>query len=581
MPNFEVLRRQRAISRYARHNPCPAIQSVRSKRPPITIGDGSSMSDVESFSEQLVRAAQYVRMSTENQRFSIDNQKTVIAEYARARGYDIVRTYADPGKSGLSLKGRHALRRLLADALNPDRDFEAILVLDVSRWGRFQDPDQAAYCEFICRQAGVKVAYCAEPFENDITPMTSIMKHLKRVMASEFSRDLSAKLSRAHLHQAKLGFRQGGGLIYGFRRQLIDESGKPRFLLEPGQHKALRNDRVRYALGTAAEQGVIRAIFHLYVRQEYSLVEIVHYLRSAEIPGNDGRPWSTGMVRSVLSSELCVRRYIYNRTNRKLQMPTRRNPEHLWVRAPAKIDSLISEDLFAEAQARLIRRKPTKFMRETMLEGLRALLKAKGRLSLAIIDRAPNLPGTSTYKNHFGSVSEALRQIGYVKPFCSSGAECAWTTDELRTSLKRLYDQEGYLSNSLINKEPELPSIITIRRKVGSMAKIYEFIGMPPKTHGEILREVMARRAEKMRGSPLLLRPGRQHWNQEAMIERLKHLLAQHGYLSAPLIEADPLLPSVTTIIKRFGSVLKAYQSTGWAVDRGKLAALRGARKHR
>lgn len=527
-----------------------------------------------------IRAAQYLRMSTEDQRFSIDNQKTVIAEYAEARGYSIVRTYADPGKSGLSLKGRHALRRLLADALNPDRDFEAILVLDVSRWGRFQDPDHAAYCEFICRQAGVKVAYCAEPFENDTTPMTSIMKHLKRVMASEFSRDLSAKLSRAHLHQAKLGFRQGGGLIYGFRRQLIDETGNPRFLLGPGQNKALRTDRVRYALGTAAEQEVIRAIFHLYVRQKYSLVEIVHYLRKAEIPGNDGRPWTTGMVRSVLSSELCVGRYIYNRTNRKLQMPTRRNPERLWVRAPAMIDPLISEDLFAEAQARLVSRKPAKLNSENLLEGLRALLRVKGRLSEAIINRAPNLPCTSTYKSHFGSFSEALRQIGYVKPFCSSGAERAWTEDELRKGLKRLHDEKGYLSNSMINKDPDLPSIILIRRKVGSMAKVYEFIGMPPKTNAEIIKEVMARRTEKMRGSPLLLRPGRLHWSQAAMIEGLKRLLAQHGYLSGPLIEADPLLPSVTTIIKRFGSVLKAYQSTGWAVDRKKLAALRGARKN-
>ena len=64
------------------------------------------------------------------------------------------------------------------------------------------------------------------------------------------------------------------------------------------------------------------------------------------------------------------------------------------------------------------------------------------------------------------------------------------------------------------------------------------------------------------------------------MIEGLKRLLAQHGYLSAALIKADPMLPSVATIIKRFGSVLKAYQSTGWAVDGKKLAALRGARKN-
>ena len=64
------------------------------------------------------------------------------------------------------------------DALSPSRDFSAILVLDVSRWGRFQDPDQSAHYEFICHQAGLHVAYCGEPFENDGAIASTIIKHL-------------------------------------------------------------------------------------------------------------------------------------------------------------------------------------------------------------------------------------------------------------------------------------------------------------------------------------------------------------------------------------------------------------------
>jgi DNA invertase Pin-like site-specific DNA recombinase len=37
-----------------------------------------------------------------------------------------------------------------------------VLVYDVSRWGRFQDIDESAHYEFVCKQAGIKVAYCAE-----------------------------------------------------------------------------------------------------------------------------------------------------------------------------------------------------------------------------------------------------------------------------------------------------------------------------------------------------------------------------------------------------------------------------------
>src|ERR1700761_4205969 len=88
----------------------------------------------------IMRAAQYLRMSSDVQRYSTINQQNAIAAYAQQHGYEIVSSYRDAGRSGLSLKGRGALRQLLADALSPQRAFDVILVLDVSRWGRFQNP---------------------------------------------------------------------------------------------------------------------------------------------------------------------------------------------------------------------------------------------------------------------------------------------------------------------------------------------------------------------------------------------------------------------------------------------------------
>src|SRR5882757_8834523 len=87
-----------------------------------------------------IQAAQYLRMSSENQRYSTENQQNAIAEYAEQHGYSVVASYIDAGKSGLSLKGRDALKQLLSDALATPRLFEAIFVLDVSRWGRFSKP---------------------------------------------------------------------------------------------------------------------------------------------------------------------------------------------------------------------------------------------------------------------------------------------------------------------------------------------------------------------------------------------------------------------------------------------------------
>lgn len=114
-----------------------------------------------------LRAAQYVRMSTEHQQYSTQNQADKIQEYADHRGMEIVRTYADDGKSGLSIGGRASLQKLISDVEAGLADFNVILVYDVSRWGRFQDADESAYYEYICRRAGIQVAYCAEQFEND------------------------------------------------------------------------------------------------------------------------------------------------------------------------------------------------------------------------------------------------------------------------------------------------------------------------------------------------------------------------------------------------------------------------------
>src|SRR5712664_648842 len=105
------------------------------------ISDSVSNSS-DGTTRQVVRAAQYVRMSTEHQKYSTENQADVIAQYAERRGFEIVRTYEDSGKSGLSLEGRRSLQQLIADVQNRTADFSAILVYDVSRWGRFQDADE-------------------------------------------------------------------------------------------------------------------------------------------------------------------------------------------------------------------------------------------------------------------------------------------------------------------------------------------------------------------------------------------------------------------------------------------------------
>src|SRR3984885_15131929 len=215
------------------------------------------------------RAAEYVRMSTEHQKYSTENQAEAIQQYAARRSLTIVRTYADQGKSGLRLDGRDALKQLITDVQNGTADFTTILVYDVSRWGRFQDADESAYYEYICKRAGISVQYCAEQFENDGSPVSTIVKGVKRAMAGEYSRELSSKVFAGQCRLIELGFRQGGPAGFGLRRRLIDQTGTAKGDLTRGEHKSIQTDRVVLVPGPPHEVETVQWMYRKFLEGKF------------------------------------------------------------------------------------------------------------------------------------------------------------------------------------------------------------------------------------------------------------------------------------------------------------------------
>jgi hypothetical protein len=120
---------------------------------PATANEIAARAQHSGAAAATLRAAQYVRMSTDHQNYSPVNQADANENYAKARGIETVVTYYDPGISGLHIKGRDALQQLIEDVQSKNRLFDVVLVYDISRWGRFQDIDESAYYEYICRRA--------------------------------------------------------------------------------------------------------------------------------------------------------------------------------------------------------------------------------------------------------------------------------------------------------------------------------------------------------------------------------------------------------------------------------------------
>jgi DNA invertase Pin-like site-specific DNA recombinase len=502
-----------------------------------------------------VRAAQYLRMSSENQRHSTENQQNAIAEYAEQHGYDVVASYVDAGKSGLSLKGRDALKQLLSDALATRRAFDAVLVFDVSRWGRFQNPDQAAHYEFLCRQAGVRVVYVTEPFGEDVAPITTIVKHLKRVMASEYSRELSAKVVRAKRQQAELGFRQGGSVIYGFRRLLVDPSRNPRQILKPGEAKALDVDKVIVVPGPPEELAVIRRIFRLYVQDHLTFKEIAKQLSQSDVKGYGARPLSIGTIRNIVSNGLCIGQMTYNMTTVKLQSRRLRNPEETWTRFPA-FEPIVPLAQFQRAQELRSRCKKGFWSDEKIIKSLQGLLAEKGRLSQILINGQKGGPSADAVVNHFGSLTAAYKLAGYVPlerpPFGMNGRH--WSEKALVEGLQELHARWGFISIRLIEGYPRLPAAAYIRKYFGSLAEATRRAGLPVPDHSDQLRR--AWRGRKAAGADNYF--AGVCWTDAELLEALRKLHKRYGYTTANLIDQNGVTPSAYYYTKRFGSLTKA-----------------------
>jgi DNA invertase Pin-like site-specific DNA recombinase len=370
-------------------------------------------------------------MSTDHQQYSTANQSQAIREYAARHGFKIAKTYEDSGKSGLNLDDRDALKQLIDDVQSGAAEFSTILVYDVSRWGRFQDADESAYYEYICKRAGISVRYCAEQFENDGSPVSTIVKGVKRAMAGEYSRELSVKVFAGQRRLIELGYRQGGPAGYGLRRQLIDQDGVAKAELVRGEHKSIQTDRIVLIPGPEEELETIRFIYDAFVARGKNELEIAEQLNGKGIVTDLGRPWTRATVHQILINEKYIGNNVWNRCSCKLKGSRIYNPPERWIRHDQAFEPIVDEETFRAAQA-VISERCKRYSDEELLDVLRGLLEQHGFLSGMIIDELEFGPSSSAYRTRFGSLIRAYELIGFTP-------DRDYRYIEINRALRRMY----------------------------------------------------------------------------------------------------------------------------------------------
>jgi DNA invertase Pin-like site-specific DNA recombinase/DNA-binding winged helix-turn-helix (wHTH) protein len=357
-------------------------------------------------------------MSTLDQQESIANQKDAIKRYATKNGYEVIETYADEGKSGLAIKRRDGLRRLLSDVVNGHAQFKTILVYDVSRWGRFQDLDEAAHYEFLCKAAGIPIRYCAEEFKNDGSMPSLIMKALKRMMAAEFSRELSVKVSAGQVRLAKMGFRVSGTAGLGLRRMMVCPGRSTKVILHDGEQKALKGYHTILVPGPRKEIKAVRDVFELASHRKNTPRKIAQYLNQKEMwpwSADDDRRWTEETVLAIIKNEKYKGWGVFGKTESKLGARERKLPREEWVVSPNAFAPIVEPALFEKVQ-RVIRNRTRRIKSDDYyLRDLRRVLEKYGKITERL---SMGRGGGShrTYCKRFGSMVQAYDLVGYKPP---------------------------------------------------------------------------------------------------------------------------------------------------------------------
>ncbi len=361
-------------------------------------------------------AVAYVRMSTDNQKYSTENQMDFIKEYVKERDFNLIGVFEDAGKSGVQIKGRDNFQKLLDIVQSGEANFKHIIVYDMSRWGRFQMIQESMHYEYLCIQAGIKLHYCAEQFGEDGSPQSNLMKALQMTSAGGYSKGLSEKVFRGACKLITLGFKQGGHAGFGLRRVLVDASRNRKGILANGEQKSIQTDRVILEPSENEEEiEIVRWIYSVFLRDKKNEREIAEILNSRGIKTDFGRNWTPSTIHEILTNEKYIGNIVYNRrsTSIKHNKKTVRNPESEWIRYENAFQGIVDIGTFLETQE-LIRERNRKYTDDELLEMLKTLYDKNGLVSGFMIDECEGMPCASVYSNRFGSLLRAYELIGYV-----------------------------------------------------------------------------------------------------------------------------------------------------------------------
>ena len=276
--------------------------------------------------------ALYARVSTTKQAekdLSIPDQLRQMREWCKSQGFNIATEYVEPGASATNDR-RPAFQKMITEACTIPSPYNAIVIHSLSRF--FRDQFEFELYKRQLEKYNVQIISTSQPISEDpFGQFTRKMFNLHDELSSALN---GLHTLRAMKENARQGFFNGSNPPFGFCTVATDNKGNS------GNKKRLRIDQ--------AETNLVKKIFSLYINGIHSKIAgcktIASHLNKQGITRR-GKKWSTSTVADLLSNELYIGNYYFNKKNSKTG---KKKPESEWV--SIQVDPILNEHTFRQAQ---------------------------------------------------------------------------------------------------------------------------------------------------------------------------------------------------------------------------------------
>jgi DNA invertase Pin-like site-specific DNA recombinase len=296
----------------------------------------------------MKQAIAYLRKSTDLQETSLEQQRENILLFAKEHSIEVIEFFAEEA-CGENVEGRPQFRSMI-DCCKSQQGFQYVLVYDISRWGRFDNPKESVYWEVEVEKTGKRVVFISEGLKEESIG-TSITNFVKSAEASEYLKNIRRQTVRGMIYNAKQGFWMGGRPPYEYDRAIV-ENGKITEVLPEGRQKSIKSQKIKLVINKKQAK-VIKTIFVMFAKQGLTVHSIATFLNQSQYIPPRGLMWTKSSLWRILHNDAYIGTLVYNRENRHKRCGKHKyNSKDKWVIVESAHEPIVSIKLWEGVQAR-------------------------------------------------------------------------------------------------------------------------------------------------------------------------------------------------------------------------------------